>query len=572
MNFEAMRNIPEDTANKEQLDAWEENTQKATEAALALANTYSEQGRNIPAKLGRAASAATELQKKIKSGNRSQVTIADSFRYNNELLAIVSELTDQEDVNTEDVSSEDITASELESEKIDDTIEHSDETNSELPESESEIVLDTISLIEESDVVPLTQSVNQLLEEDTLSATDKEQLEALQLAYAEKWWAVRNYKKKVAAGESADGFEGAIAAYQEKKHTLQTRIVEHQTQIEQQKETVLTEQEKSTEHTANEIPADRPSVDVAEPATNNFFPDTVPTESFPDSHSNIITEIPSEDTPFFAPDVVPTESLPENVELAKPEETTSLQSEEGEKITVFGMDIPSTGSEAIFGARSFREALKIQRFDFQERPEQLATIDQMVEILTPVLDSGITAEQYTQLVQLASELQKTQDTPEGIDAGIGDSLELPKNTEHPDLTTTPEQAPNSSYSIDSSENVRSIESVIGSQKILKAIDARESKGRGLFSRLLDNSESPSTVFGQLPYDQFRGIVRLKRRDFISLMRNEYHGKKVKYEVLRTWASDVSQIDSFVADKFPNQTPSTEEVLRAYTAERVLSGT
>jgi len=85
-----------------------------------------------------------------------------------------------------------------------------------------------------------------------------------------------------------------------------------------------------------------------------------------------------------------------------------------EQVKVFGMSIPAVGPAGIFGARSFREALKIQQYSYPENSKLRQVVTEMINEISVVPDAGITQEQKARLLALSQQLQSPQVESSGV--------------------------------------------------------------------------------------------------------------------------------------------------------------
>lgn len=111
------------------------------------------------------------------------------------------------------------------------------------------------------------------------------------------------------------------------------------------------------------------------------------------------------------------------------------------------------------------------------------------------------------------------------------------------------------------------QSNIPRSKILEAIDARESVGRGWFN--FEDTASPSVIFGDMPFNRFADLAQgINKQGFQSFMQNEFRGVNMKYEALKKWGNDMVSIRAFAEREFPHGQATTQEVLEGYMAEQL----
>ena len=81
-------------------------------------------------------------------------------------------------------------------------------------------------------------------------------------------------------------------------------------------------------------------------------------------------------------------------------------------LSVCGMRIPKPGPGGVFGARSFREGLKLVKDSHEDlqSPEKRVVVNQMISLLETVPNDGLSDEQATQLTRLA----KLLDVPSSV--------------------------------------------------------------------------------------------------------------------------------------------------------------
>jgi len=116
------------------------------------------------------------------------------------------------------------------------------------------------------------------------------------------------------------------------------------------------------------------------------------------------------------------------------------------QLEVFGMSIPTTGPDGVFGARSFRESLNIQQHSYPENSAERQVVQQMMSVIAVVPDSGVTQEQQTQLAALAKQLQSPGMKPSA--RPLKRKTLEPADLSHPEASVTI-SAPNIDMSADS---------------------------------------------------------------------------------------------------------------------------
>ena len=90
-------------------------------------------------------------------------------------------------------------------------------------------------------------------------------------------------------------------------------------------------------------------------------------------------------------------------------QTHTIKEGESEDVTLrlLGLRVPQAGPQGVYGARSFRDALRLaadRALGLQEDPEKQSKFGRILSLLDAVPDSGLTQEQVSEIARLAQEI------------------------------------------------------------------------------------------------------------------------------------------------------------------------